>query len=339
MEVNMKQIKWFAYVTVFVLATFVLAPAPLHADGPNSTAMYVVRFGDSLSGIAKTFGTTPQAIAARNGIKNFDRIYVGQRLVITTASSTRAPALPSSNYIVQRGDTLSAIAYTQRTSVAALVAANGLINANAIYIGQRLIIPRARLISQSPLASGYTVQSGETLTAIAAKFGVSPYAILIANNLRNASMIFTGQVLIIPAPNMQPASNEPTTTPTEMPTTTPTTNLQPAVCNPIVSISSPLMNETLSAINVPIVGTANLPTGFDPASSGFQFYKVEFGEGEKPILFFVIGNLHFSPAGRGTLETWDTAGLPNGTYILRLTAVDSLGQYPSPCEVRVTIQR
>ena len=43
---------------------------------------YVVKKGDTLSKIAKEFGTTYQKIAKDNNIKNPNKIYVGQKLVI-----------------------------------------------------------------------------------------------------------------------------------------------------------------------------------------------------------------------------------------------------------------
>lgn len=48
----------------------------------SSGRIYVVRSGDTLSGIAAKYGTTYQAIAAKNGISNPNRIYPGQRLKI-----------------------------------------------------------------------------------------------------------------------------------------------------------------------------------------------------------------------------------------------------------------
>ena len=41
-----------------------------------------MKSGDTLSGIAAKFGTTYQAIAAKNGISNPNLIYAGQKLVI-----------------------------------------------------------------------------------------------------------------------------------------------------------------------------------------------------------------------------------------------------------------
>ena len=49
----------------------------------SSTITYTVKRGDTISAIAKKYGTTVKAIAAENGIKNVNLIYVGQKLKIT----------------------------------------------------------------------------------------------------------------------------------------------------------------------------------------------------------------------------------------------------------------
>ena len=49
----------------------------------KTTITYTVKRGDTLSAIAKKYGTTVKAIAAENGIKNVNLIYVGQKLKIT----------------------------------------------------------------------------------------------------------------------------------------------------------------------------------------------------------------------------------------------------------------
>lgn len=48
----------------------------------KATITYTVKRGDTLSAIAKKYGTTVKAIAAENGIKNKNLIYVGQKLKI-----------------------------------------------------------------------------------------------------------------------------------------------------------------------------------------------------------------------------------------------------------------
>ena len=49
----------------------------------TKTIVYTVKRGDTLSAIAAKYGTTVKAIAAENGIKNVNLIYVGQKLKIT----------------------------------------------------------------------------------------------------------------------------------------------------------------------------------------------------------------------------------------------------------------
>lgn len=49
---------------------------------PSSQTVYTVRAGDTLSGIAKRYGTTYQRLAQVNNIANPNLIYVGQKIVI-----------------------------------------------------------------------------------------------------------------------------------------------------------------------------------------------------------------------------------------------------------------
>lgn len=68
--------------------------APATSMPANTTnSEYVVKSGDSLSQIARAYGTTVMAIAAANGIDNPSHIRAGQRLVIP--GNAPAPALQS----------------------------------------------------------------------------------------------------------------------------------------------------------------------------------------------------------------------------------------------------
>jgi LysM repeat protein len=63
----------------------------------------------------------------------------------------------------------------------------------------------------------HTIKRGETLSEIASRYGVTMQAIMDANDLTNASVIITGQTLIIPLPG----EAAPTATKSAQPTNTP----------------------------------------------------------------------------------------------------------------------
>lgn len=97
-------------------------------------------------------------------------------------------------YTVQSGDTLSGIASRYGVAVDSIVAANGIQNPNLIYVGQRLSIPIGGTASTKHV---YTVQSGDTLSGIAAKFGTTYQAIAAANGILDPDRIYAGQVITI----------------------------------------------------------------------------------------------------------------------------------------------
>ncbi len=171
---------------------------PTVAGGGEST--YEVRWGDTLSRIARQYGTTVEAIVARNpSITDPSRVVAGTVLVIpatgTTPPSGGTVTTPTT-YMVQPGDTLSAIAQRFGTTVAALLAANPtLTNENRVYAGQTLVIPGA---TASGATRTHVVRPGDTVTSLARQYGTTVMAIVQRNNLPNANAIFVGQVLIIP---------------------------------------------------------------------------------------------------------------------------------------------
>ncbi len=55
--------------------------------------------------------------------------------------------------------------------------------------------------SPSPQSNEYTVQSGDTLSEIAAQFGVTVDEIVQLNNLSDPNQIAVGQTILIPVPN------------------------------------------------------------------------------------------------------------------------------------------
>lgn len=101
---------------------------------PTKLICITVAYGDTLSAIARLFGTSVAEIVKLNAIADANRIYPGQTLYIRVPLST--PVACCDNYTVRRGDTLSAIAARFGTSVARLVAINQIADEDLIYSGQ-----------------------------------------------------------------------------------------------------------------------------------------------------------------------------------------------------------
>ena len=55
---------------------------PKQSEQSNVAKIHVVKAGETLSGIAKKYNTTVEALVKKNAIKNKNKIYVGQRLKI-----------------------------------------------------------------------------------------------------------------------------------------------------------------------------------------------------------------------------------------------------------------
>lgn len=92
-------------------------------------------------------------------------------------------------YIVQRGDTLSAIAQRYGTTVNEIVKLNNIKNPNLINVGQKLII------KQTTKAVYYIVKRGDTLYKIAQTYGTTVDKLVSLNNIKNPNLINVGQKL------------------------------------------------------------------------------------------------------------------------------------------------
>jgi LysM repeat protein len=175
--------------------------APPQITQPNAiSGTYVVVAGDTLSGIAARFGTSYQNLAAINNIANPNLINVGQVLKVPTSGNTTAtpaPVAPSvKTYTVVSGDTLSGIAAKYGTTYQILAQINGIANPNLIQVGQVITIPSTSTVTASG-GTVHTVQRGETLSGIAAKYGTTYQVLAQRNGISNPNLIFTGQQIRI----------------------------------------------------------------------------------------------------------------------------------------------
>ncbi|MGD9873399.1 MAG: LysM peptidoglycan-binding domain-containing protein [Kiritimatiellia bacterium] len=126
-------------------------------------------------------------------------------------------------YVVQKGDMLSKIAVRYGVSAREIAELNNLKNPNGIRAGQKLLLPAyAKPVkasskpkeSKSAPAAGtvsgdsYTVASGDSLSKIAARFGVKTKDLQSANNISNPNSIRIGQKLVIPGKSSATAAVE-----------------------------------------------------------------------------------------------------------------------------------
>ena len=169
-------------------------------DRSSTENTYTVVYGDTLSEIAAKYGIGTSTLASLNGITNPNLIYVGQVLKIPSSSNNTTSVTGGNfkSYTVVAGDTLSEIAVKYGVSISDLADLNGISNINLIYVGQVLRIPSiSSTTTQQTQKIYYTVVSGDTLSAIASKFGTTTAAIASLNKISNINLIYVGQVLRI----------------------------------------------------------------------------------------------------------------------------------------------
>ncbi|MCC7020876.1 MAG: LysM peptidoglycan-binding domain-containing protein [Ardenticatenales bacterium] len=332
--------------TLLAIALVAFGLLDSRSAAANNGGMHVVQAGETLYSIAASYGVSADAIAAANGIMNPDYIRAGQSLSIPGAAMP-GPGGPweveahqwGGRYVVKPGDTLYSIAWRTGTSVSAIMAANGIGNPNVIYAGQALTLPGG--MQPGPGGPGpdhgkpqpqcgyrTTVKGGDSLSAIAWRTGTTINALARANGIAYPYLIYPGQQLHVPCADGRPGQpHKPGPRPTARPTAT---GLVPAACNRNIQIVDPLNLEHVSG-TLYVIGTADIPN--------FQFYKLEYARGTAPLNseFHSIGETIRQRVRDGMLGVWYLGNMPAGDYVLRLTAVDTAGQFPTPCSVRVKV--
>lgn len=215
------------------------AAATVAAAAPG---VYRVVAGDTVSSIAGKYGLATASVLALNGLGWKSVIFPGQILRLTKDGSALTPAptpraaTGSQRYTIVSGDTVGKIAAHFGTTPQAVLSANGLSKTSIIYPGQTLSIPGVTPAAftpapvssvtpitppsatvTTPVTSSYLIASGDTLSKIASKFGVSIQSILNANGLNWSSIIYAGRTITIPgAAVLTTATTAPTGLTAEM---------------------------------------------------------------------------------------------------------------------------
>ncbi len=186
--------------------------APSGAPAANGRLTHIVEIGEWVSTIAARYGVSIKSIIDLNQLADPDHIRIGQALEIVgpvapSEAEAPDPAPHMGVHIVEAGETLSFIADQYGLPMLKLAELNRIEEPFVIYLGGQLLIPVAATggAAPSPSATGgqpsgvaYTVEAGDSLSAIADHFGVPVAAIVSANGLGNIDAIWVGQALTIP---------------------------------------------------------------------------------------------------------------------------------------------
>ena len=177
---------------------------------------HIVSKGETLGSIASRYGTTIPVITKMNGIERTKTIYPGDKLRVPRGPASKEEKKPRTHQ-VRRGDTLSGLSQKYGVSARAIAEANGMGAKLIIRTGETLEIPWGSGGGQDSTKSGskagtsggnqipgsgpqvtYEVKSGDTLSQIAARHGVTSVALARENGISHKAMVKVGQVLKLP---------------------------------------------------------------------------------------------------------------------------------------------
>jgi LysM repeat protein len=156
-----------------------------------------------LSTIAVTLGIVQPAEAAPQTVKRQPKAKADAGALHAARVVVETP--PAGEYTVVDGDTVSGIAERFGLATAELLALNGLGWSSLIFPGQRLALPGGAPAAAAPHAAPvapelarHVVVEGDTVSGIAAAYGLDVASLLSANGLAASSLIFPGEALVLP---------------------------------------------------------------------------------------------------------------------------------------------
>ncbi len=234
------------FLLAVLLAAMLAGPSAGATFAQVGESTHVVQPDETLSEIALEAGTDVETLLELNGLDDPNQIQAGQVLLLPSdpgaAASTQPTELGTAStgeYVVQEGDTLAGIAADLGVDSTALAVANGLEDADLLYVGMTLVIPAGSAqpadVASDPVApetasddaeaepletleppaaprsvasgSGatrdYLVQDGDTLEGIAAQFDTSVEELLAANGMDDPNLLVAGVTIQVPAPGRE----------------------------------------------------------------------------------------------------------------------------------------
>jgi murein DD-endopeptidase MepM/ murein hydrolase activator NlpD len=174
------------------------AVVALAAAGSGSTS-HTVQAGDTLSEIAAEFGVSTRALMAANDLDDPDHIRAGQ--VLTIPAGDGGGEEDVAYHVVAPGEGLGSIAARYGVSLSDLIEWNGRPD-GSVWAGSRLRIGGASTTGIAGDGDGpggaHEIRPGDTLSEIAAHYGVSSSTLADLNDLANPDLILAGTSLVLP---------------------------------------------------------------------------------------------------------------------------------------------
>ena len=131
-------------------------------------------------------------------------------IAIPVQAQSGEPPSQATVHIVQRGETLLAIAQRYGMTADAVTHTNSVPDPRQIYVGQRLVIPANKTDTIATEMAPYIFQAGDTLPSVARRYGTTWQRLAQNNDLLAPNVIYTGQIIQVPALNKSTDDTENT---------------------------------------------------------------------------------------------------------------------------------
>ena len=173
-----------------------VAPTPGECPGGF---LYTIRAGDTFFSIARRFGISVNALIAANPNVDPDRLQIGQQICVPAPTPGPGFCPGGFLYTIRAGDTLFSLAARFNTTVQAIIDVNPGVDPDRLQIGQQICIPAPPPV-ECPNGFIYTIRAGDTLFALAQRFGTTVNAIILANPGIDPNSLQIGRRICIPVP-------------------------------------------------------------------------------------------------------------------------------------------
>jgi murein DD-endopeptidase MepM/ murein hydrolase activator NlpD len=192
--------RFFLLSLSFSLAlAFLASPVRAQTQGPT----YVVQAGDTLSGIARTFGTTVDDLSQLNGISDPSSIQPGTELTIPGFEGVAGVL---STHDVAYGENLTSLSRQYGLSPDTIVRLNHVVSPQDIYLGQGLILPQNDGPGAMTKAQSQLVHAGETRLEVAVRENIDPWTVNAANQMGYDAWLLPDTVLNLPGGDNVPSA-------------------------------------------------------------------------------------------------------------------------------------